>query len=98
MLAYWTFASLVTLELLQVPPEWMYSDYENPLVRSWNWSFLPLDVIFALTGLYGRYATLKPQTAHSTVNLLAIADVLRWPNGYFLLGYRRIFQPVLVGN
>ncbi|PCH58704.1 MAG: hypothetical protein COC19_08260 [SAR86 cluster bacterium] len=55
MILYWIFASLVALELISVSPETMYSDYANPIVVAWNWSFLPIDILFALTGLYGRY-------------------------------------------
>jgi len=36
----------------------MYPDYENPTVVAWNWSFLPLDVTFAVAGLYSRYGKL----------------------------------------
>ncbi len=56
MILYWIFASLVALSLVSVPPEYMYSDYSNPTVVSWNWSFFPLDVAFATAGLYGRFA------------------------------------------
>lgn len=62
MLLYWVFASLVLLDLLNVSPELMYSDYKNPVVVSWNWSFFPLDVLFAVTGLVSRYATLGIET------------------------------------
>jgi len=55
MLAYWAFAALVVLNVIFVPPEWMYSDYNNPLIVSWNWSFFPLDVIFAISGLIARF-------------------------------------------
>ena len=34
----------------------MYSDYENPLVIAWNWSFFPIDIAFALIGLSARFA------------------------------------------
>lgn len=60
MLAYWLFATMVALGSISVPPQWMYSDYTNPLVVSWNWSFLPIDVLFAVTGLTSRFAPLSP--------------------------------------
>lgn len=71
MLAYWVFATLVVLEVVVVPPEVMYSDYQNPLVVSWNWSFLPLDVLFATLGLFARFVPLSPgkQVMLSTVSL-----------------------------
>ena len=55
MILYWIFASLVALDVILVSPETMYSDYENPTVVAWNWSFFPLDVTFSVAGLYGRY-------------------------------------------
>lgn len=56
MLLYWVFASLVALGLVSVDPQWMYSNYEDPVIVAWNWSFLPLDLLFALAGLLARFA------------------------------------------
>ena len=61
MLFYWCFATLVVLDLIYVEPEMMYSDYKNPLIVSWNWSFFPLDMLFAIVGLLGRFSTLQPK-------------------------------------
>jgi len=49
----------------------MYSDYENSTVVAWNWSFFPIDVTFAISGLYGRYGnvTRDRQTILSTFSL-----------------------------
>ena len=55
MILYWIFASLVALDVLMVAPEYMYSDYTNPTMVAWNWSFLPIDALFAVAGLYGRF-------------------------------------------
>lgn len=51
-LAYWTVTALVALKLLAVPEAWLFKDYHDPRVVAWNWSFLPLDLAFSLTG-YG---------------------------------------------
>lgn len=56
MLAYWILAGLAELKIIHVPAEWMYSDYKNPLIVAWNWSFFPLDVLFAITGLTARFS------------------------------------------
>ena len=71
MILYWVFAASVALGLIYVAPEYMYSDYENPTVVAWNWSFLPIDVIFAVTGLYGRYGNIRSarQSMLSTFSL-----------------------------
>jgi hypothetical protein len=34
-----------------IPPEYLYSDYHNPILVDWNWSFLPLDLFISFTGL-----------------------------------------------
>lgn len=45
-LAYWAITALHAL-----PPEWLYSEYADPLMVAWNWSFLPLDLAVSATGL-----------------------------------------------
>jgi hypothetical protein len=71
MLGYWMLAALLTAQLVNIPPEYMYSDYKNPFVVDWNWSFLPVDVLFAVTGLSSRFAAKKPanQRTLSTISL-----------------------------
>ena len=61
MLVYWCFATLVVFNLISVDPSMMYSDYKNPLIVSWNWSFFPLDVLFAIIGLIGRFLATQPR-------------------------------------
>ncbi|MDP9866493.1 MULTISPECIES: DUF5360 family protein [Streptosporangium] len=34
-----------------VPPEWAFADYADPIMVSWNWSFLWIDVLAGATGL-----------------------------------------------
>ncbi|MCP4630628.1 MAG: YvaD family protein [bacterium] len=43
---YW----LTTL-LKIIPDEYLFKDYENPILIAWNWSFLPLDLCISFTGL-----------------------------------------------
>jgi hypothetical protein len=59
MLAYWILATALVLELIAIDPALMYSNYENPLVVAWNWSFFPIDVAFAVIGLTARFGTLS---------------------------------------
>jgi hypothetical protein len=61
MILYWLFAATVVLGFINVPPEYMYSDYKNPLIISWNWSFFPLDILFAVFGLLARFGNMKTQ-------------------------------------
>lgn len=63
MLIYWAFASVVALGWLSVDPEAMYPDYRNPVIVVWNWSFLPIDILFALCGLAARFVPMRPERA-----------------------------------
>ncbi len=43
---YWAITALGL-----IPPELAYSDYHDPRVVGWNWSFLPIDLIVGATGV-----------------------------------------------
>ncbi len=45
-IAYWA----ITLAGV-VPEEYLFKDYDNPILAAWNWSFLPLDLAISATGL-----------------------------------------------
>jgi len=45
---YWL---LIALNL--IPHEWVFQNYDDPNVRAWNWSFLPLDIAASITGFMG---------------------------------------------
>ena len=51
MLAYWSVALLACLGMLKLPASSMYAGYGTALIDAWNWSFAPIDVAFAATGL-----------------------------------------------
>ncbi|MEK4116553.1 YvaD family protein [Paenibacillus sp. FSL W8-0919] len=38
-----------------IPKEYLYQDYDNPLLVAWNLSFLPLDLLISGTGLWSMY-------------------------------------------
>jgi hypothetical protein len=44
-------AVLLELNIVQVPREVMYADFDQPRVIAWNWSFLPIDLVFSVVGL-----------------------------------------------
>ena len=48
-IAYW---SLIIFRAL--PPEVMFEGYELREVQAWNWSFFPLDILAAITGIIGQ--------------------------------------------
>jgi hypothetical protein len=66
-LAYW----LVTA-LHLIPPEWTYQDYTNPLLVSWNWSFLPLDLAVSAFGLSGFALQRRNPTLASRLVLVSL--------------------------
>lgn len=39
-----------------IPPEYLYTDYADPLLVAWNWSFFPLDLFISATGLASLHA------------------------------------------
>lgn len=45
-LAYWTITALGVL-----PADWLFKDYDNPIIQAWNWSFAPLDLLASGLGL-----------------------------------------------
>ena len=45
-IVYWLVSALHL-----IPQAWAFKDYTNPIVRAWNWSFLPLDLMISFTGI-----------------------------------------------
>jgi hypothetical protein len=50
-LLYWALTALAAAGAIHIPAEYLYSDYDDPLVVAWNWSFMPLDVILSIAGI-----------------------------------------------
>ena len=50
-LTYWTASLFHLIGVFQMPPSMMYADFDQPRVFAWNWSFLPVDVLFSITGI-----------------------------------------------
>ena len=55
-LAYWAVAAAALAGLISLPAALMYAGYEEPRVVAWNWSFLPIDIAFSVTGLLAVHA------------------------------------------
>jgi hypothetical protein len=45
-IAYWVCAGLQLF-----PQDYLFKDYDNPILQAWNASFLPLDLLVSATGL-----------------------------------------------
>lgn len=57
-IVYWT---LTLLHL--IPAEYLFEDYNDPLLVAWNWSFFPLDLFISATGLSSLYLRKKRHPA-----------------------------------
>lgn len=51
-ITYWSVTAVAAIGWLDLPPEWLFKDYEDPNIVAWNWSFMPLDILASVTGLY----------------------------------------------
>lgn len=83
-LLYWSLSALDLAGIVPLPRDWLFADHDVPMVVAWNWSFMPLDLAFSITGLLavslaarGRRAwigwALISLTLTSTAGLMAIA-------------------------
>ena len=97
MLIYWILAAALSLGLVSINPSLMYSDYQNPLVIAWNWSFFPIDVAFAVIGLTARFSV---KDGSLRFKLEVIAGVLMLCAGLMAISYWTItgdFDPTWWG-
>lgn len=71
MLLYWFIVFLNYANLIYIAPEYMFSDYNSPLMVAWNLSFLPIDIAFSVLGLLALLApiTKKTKTLFNIVSL-----------------------------
>jgi len=83
---YWL---LIALNL--IPHEWVFQNYDDPNVRAWNWSFLPLDIAASITGFIGikGKGNLALLLISSTLTMVAGGMALAfWGiQGFFNLGW-----------
>lgn len=68
-LIYWTITALHLL-----PERVLFKDYHQPLMVTWNWSFMPLDLLVSATGLWSLYCWKKndPRWRGSAIVSLAL--------------------------
>ncbi|CAM3599259.1 DUF5360 family protein [Marinicrinis lubricantis] len=67
-LIYWL---IIGLKLL--PEAYLYKDYDNPLLVSWNWSFLPLDLFISFTGLLSMILYHRRNKMWSSVCMISLS-------------------------
>lgn len=67
-ICYWLVTALRLL-----PAVYLYSDYNNPILVAWNWSFIPLDLLVSATGLYSIYLWKRKNASYRGIALLSLA-------------------------
>ncbi|WP_019423992.1 YvaD family protein [Paenibacillus sp. OSY-SE] len=77
---YW---AVTALEL--IPPQYLYSDYSNPILVAWNWSFMPLDLLISFTGLYSMLLQKREREAWRMWALISL--VLTFCSGLQAISY-----------
>ncbi|MFT3706404.1 MAG: DUF5360 family protein [Archangium sp.] len=55
------------------PPAWLFKDYENATLQSWNWSFLPLDLLVSVLGLTSVWLSRKRDARAPLFAVLSLA-------------------------
>ena len=65
--AYWAITAFSL-----IPEQYLYSDYTNPILTHWNWSFFPLDILISVTGLSSVYLHSKKSPAWKSVALISL--------------------------
>lgn len=83
--AYWAISGLVVAGLVTVPTEYLFSDYHNEYVFAWNWSFFPLDLLFALTGFLAVY--LYNKNHPNWFGMMILSMVLTFCAGFMAVSY-----------
>jgi len=77
---YW---SITAFGLL--PPELAYSDYTDPRVVAWNWSFFPIDIIISATGLTSLW--LLHRNNRAWLGLMVVSLTLTCASGMLAISY-----------
>ncbi|GKV56782.1 hypothetical protein NCCP2222_27290 [Sporosarcina sp. NCCP-2222] len=71
--------------LKMIPLEYAYSDYTNPIMVAWNWSFFPLDMAISITGLTSIYLHRKNRPEWKPFALISL--VLTFCSGLMAISY-----------
>ncbi len=72
-LAYWSLSGLAQLQVIHIPRAWMYAHYDQTTVVAWNWSFLPLDLLFSASGLSAVVAERRGHPVWRPLTVLSLA-------------------------
>jgi hypothetical protein len=70
-IAYWICAGLHLF-----PQEYLFKDYDNPILQAWNFSFLPLDLLVSGTGLSSVWCHSRGLTCWRPLALISLTLTL----------------------
>ena len=84
-LSYWSLSLLHIIHVISLPPEIMYSDFNQPRVVAWNWSFFPLDVAFSCSGLLAVATSRRGNPIWKPFALISLAFTIA--AGWMAIGY-----------
>jgi hypothetical protein len=89
-LLYWFITSIGLL-----PTDWLFNDYENPILVAWNWSFAPLDLLVSFAGISALIAAKRASEAWKPLALIFLT--LTFCAGLMALAFwtlRQDFDPL----
>jgi hypothetical protein len=88
-LVYWIVTALGAL-----PTAWLFKDYQNPILVSWNWSFAPIDLLASFLGLVALVVAKQGAKAWRQLALMSVT--LTFCAGFMALAFwvlRQDFDP-----
>lgn len=89
-LAYWLSAAIGVF-----PPEWLYKNYDNPILIAWNWSFAPVDLMASALGLYSLVLAKRGKASWPAFALVSV--VLTFCAGLMAVSFWALQRDFSVG-
>lgn len=77
---YWTITAIHV-----IPPEFLFKDYNNPLLVQWNWSFIFLDLLISATGIASLILSIKKDGRWLVLAFISL--ILTFCSGLQAIGY-----------
>lgn len=54
------------------PKEYLFKDYDNPILQAWNFSFLPLDLLISVTGFSAIVCHMRQRSIWRSLALISL--------------------------
>jgi Family of unknown function (DUF5360) len=81
---YWAITAFVAFGFVSVSAEWLFKDYHDANIVAWNWSFMPLDLLASLSGIW---AVWRSQSGRSWRSLALASMTLTFCAGFMALSF-----------